>query len=78
VGPRVGLDAVEKRKILPLPRNEPRPSSPYPVAIPNELSRLLDGWYINSNLEGREWWPKRGLSRHLYGGTEEHHVKLQS
>jgi hypothetical protein len=28
VGPRAGLDAVEKKKILPLPGFEPRPSNP--------------------------------------------------
>jgi hypothetical protein len=30
VGPRAGLDAVEKRKILPLPGIEPGPFSPQP------------------------------------------------
>jgi hypothetical protein len=38
VGPRAGLDAVEKRKILSVPEVEPRPSSPYSVAIPTELA----------------------------------------
>jgi hypothetical protein len=38
VGPRVGLDAVEKRKILPVPGIETGPSSPEPVAAPSELS----------------------------------------
>jgi hypothetical protein len=33
VGPRTGLDAVEKRKILPLPGIEPRPSSPSLIII---------------------------------------------
>jgi hypothetical protein len=28
VGPRTGLDVVQKRKILPLPEIQPRPSSP--------------------------------------------------
>jgi hypothetical protein len=28
VGPGTGLDVVEKRNILPLPRIQPRPSSP--------------------------------------------------
>jgi hypothetical protein len=39
VGFRDGLDAVEARKILPLPEIELRPSSSYPVTIPTELSR---------------------------------------
>jgi hypothetical protein len=30
VGPTAGLDAVEKRKPLPLPGLKPQPSSPYP------------------------------------------------
>jgi hypothetical protein len=45
VGPRPGLDAIEKRKILTLPGFEPQPSNSYPVAMPvampTELSRLL-------------------------------------
>jgi hypothetical protein len=41
VGPRAGLDVVEKRKIMPLPGIEPRQSSPYPVAMPTELSRVF-------------------------------------
>jgi hypothetical protein len=40
VDPRAGLDAMEKRKILPLPGIEPRPSRPYHVAIPTELIKL--------------------------------------
>jgi hypothetical protein len=40
VGPRAGLDAMEKINILRLPGIEPGPSSPYPVAIPTELSRV--------------------------------------
>jgi hypothetical protein len=41
VGPRAGLDAVEKREILLLSGIQPRPSSPYPVTIPPEISRPL-------------------------------------
>jgi hypothetical protein len=40
LGPRVGLDAVKKRNILPLPGKEPGPSSPLRVAVPTELSGL--------------------------------------
>jgi hypothetical protein len=43
VGSRTGLDDVEKRIFLTLPGLELRPLlsySPYPVAIPTELSRL--------------------------------------
>jgi hypothetical protein len=36
-GPRAGLDAMEKRKILSVPEVEPRPSSPYCIAITTEL-----------------------------------------
>jgi hypothetical protein len=39
VGPRTGLDAVEKVKIFPLPGIETR--AVQPVAIPTETSRLL-------------------------------------
>jgi hypothetical protein len=39
VGPRASLDAMEKRKILPLPEIEPQPSSPYPVAVLSIISR---------------------------------------
>jgi hypothetical protein len=41
VGPRTGLDAVEKRKMLLLPGMEPWLSGSYPIAILTELSRLL-------------------------------------
>jgi hypothetical protein len=41
VGLRVGVDVVEKRKILPLPGSEPR--AVQPVAIPIELSQNLNG-----------------------------------
>jgi hypothetical protein len=43
VGPRTGLDDVEKRKFLTLPglgTPTPRSLSPYPVTIPTTLSRL--------------------------------------
>jgi hypothetical protein len=38
VGPRAGLDAVEKTKISPLPESNLDPPAPYPVTI---TSRLL-------------------------------------
>jgi hypothetical protein len=41
VGPRTGLDDVQRRKILPLPGLELRPLSVQPVAIPTAPSRLL-------------------------------------
>jgi hypothetical protein len=40
MGLRVGLDVVEKRNIMPVPGIEPRPSSPQPISVPTELSRL--------------------------------------
>jgi hypothetical protein len=43
VGPKAGLDDVEKKKISPLPEIEPLPSSLYLAAIPTELSRLSFG-----------------------------------
>jgi hypothetical protein len=49
VGPRVGLEAVEKRKFLPLPEIET--GAVQPVAIPTELSRLL-GFFRNARDEG--------------------------
>jgi hypothetical protein len=36
VGPRAGLDATEKRKILPLPRIKPHPSGLQPTDIPTD------------------------------------------
>jgi hypothetical protein len=41
MGARDGLDAMEKIKILTLPGMKPRPSSPKPISIPTEISRLL-------------------------------------
>jgi hypothetical protein len=46
VGPRAGLDAVEKRKPYP-----PRPSSPQPIVIPTELSRSLSLWLMSQMKE---------------------------
>jgi hypothetical protein len=43
MGPRAGLDNVEKRKILSLPRTEPRPSS-------SELSHLHFLWHKKPKL----------------------------
>jgi hypothetical protein len=57
VGPRAGLDAVEKRRILPLPGTEPQPSCPYPVAVPTELSRFasqFDNCIISSAIRSAE------------------------
>jgi hypothetical protein len=48
VGPRAVLDAVVKRKI---PSLESRSSSPYPSAIPTELSRLLVYIYSSTYLK---------------------------
>jgi hypothetical protein len=39
---KVGLDAVEKRNLLPLPGTEPQPSSPLPITILTELSQFLE------------------------------------
>jgi hypothetical protein len=42
VGPRVGLDTMEKKKILHIPGIEPQPSrQPVAVSIPTDLSQLL-------------------------------------
>jgi hypothetical protein len=44
VGPKTGLNDVEKRNISPLPGlklQPPWPSSPYPVSVPTSLSLLL-------------------------------------
>jgi hypothetical protein len=41
VGPGVGLGPMEKRKIFPPPGTEHRLSSPFPFAIPTELSRVI-------------------------------------
>jgi hypothetical protein len=46
IGSRVGVIAVEERRILTLTGIEPRPSSAYPVAMPTELSQL----YIKMDL----------------------------
>jgi hypothetical protein len=37
----VGLDSMEKRKILHQRESNPGPSSPQPIAIPTDLSRFL-------------------------------------
>jgi hypothetical protein len=46
VGPGAGLDAMEKRNILPLPGIKSWLSSIYPVAILTELSPLLPNYYM--------------------------------
>jgi hypothetical protein len=48
VGPRDCLDAVENRKILPLPGIELRLSNTHPVTIPTELSGL-------HSIKRRDW-----------------------
>jgi hypothetical protein len=48
VSPRAGPHIMEERKIVPLPGIETRPSRPYPVAIPTELSRLSRSTYFHS------------------------------
>jgi hypothetical protein len=48
VGPRGGLDVVEKVKILPLPQFEPRTSSLQLAAIRTELSGLLPDTVTNA------------------------------
>jgi hypothetical protein len=40
MSPRISLDAIDKRKILPLIGIEAGPSMPWSIAIPTELSRL--------------------------------------
>jgi hypothetical protein len=72
VGPRAGLDATGKRKIVPQPGIEPQPSKPYSLAIPTELSRprLLLGIFSNwrshhANTQGI--WNMNLLSAGLYG-----------
>jgi hypothetical protein len=42
VGPIVGLDVVEKKKILVLPGIEPGPSIPWPCTKQTELPEFLN------------------------------------
>jgi hypothetical protein len=51
VGPRAGLHVCEKSR--PHRDSIPGPSSPYPVAIPTELSRLTVVWNVDFYL--RSW-----------------------
>jgi hypothetical protein len=53
VGPRAGLDNVEKRKILPLPGLKPGQS---PVALTTELSRLVCVQEQNVTRQVLEYW----------------------
>jgi hypothetical protein len=46
VGPRVGLDAVEKGKTLALPGVETGPSSRQLITIPTELSQVMDDIFV--------------------------------
>jgi hypothetical protein len=49
VGPRAGLDDVEKRKLensLAPNGTNSQPSSPYPVAVPTEISGLIAEQYV--------------------------------
>jgi hypothetical protein len=41
MGLRAGLVVAEKRKILLLPGKEPHPSTPQPIGIPTEVTRLI-------------------------------------
>jgi hypothetical protein len=50
VGPRAGVDATEKRKILPLLGIEPHLSNLWPTAIPTELTLLLVKGCNNQNV----------------------------
>jgi hypothetical protein len=52
LGPKFGLNAVEKRKILTLPAIEPGPSSSWPIAI--KLSSL-DSFVIHSSKRKRSY-----------------------
>jgi hypothetical protein len=49
VGPRAGLDAVEKIEILPMPGFEPRPSSQslYRLSYPGSACSWRSDWLIN-------------------------------
>ena len=61
VGPRAGLDGYEKSR--PHRDSIPGPSSPYRVAIPNELSRplrILAGYNLNSTVLRRTSWRSMG------------------
>jgi hypothetical protein len=60
VGSRDGLDAMEERKILPLPRIETRP-----VTISTEQSRLSDV----SHIELKKKKKKKALSTDLGADT---------
>jgi hypothetical protein len=41
MGPRAVMDSMQERKKFAPPGIEPRSSSPYPVAVPTEIFRLL-------------------------------------
>jgi hypothetical protein len=41
LGPRAGLNALRKRRIFAMPGKEPEISSPKPVSVLTELSRIL-------------------------------------
>jgi hypothetical protein len=65
LGPRAGLDAVEKRKTSPLSGIEPRSSSLYPVAIPT----LYFPVYNQVSTTQWRWWGNGGIAPGiLHGG----------
>jgi hypothetical protein len=56
---RAGLDAMEKRKILPLPGIEPGRPARSPL-LPTELSLLLENIYIKERKNERQRRRERG------------------
>jgi hypothetical protein len=66
-GARAVLDAVEKRKIVPLLGIEPQPSSLKAVAMPTKLSRGAE-----ENI-----WPEEGKVVESWRNEELHNLHLQ-
>jgi hypothetical protein len=66
VGPRAGLDDVEKRKFLTLLGLELRPLaslSPYPVAVATALTRPFENTVLRRISNARREEVKRGLQK---------------